>query len=127
MSELADAIKTALEKGEYDMYLGQTKLSPNMDLSVFFHPYGNLSFNSTSNQAIYELCLDALENKGNYYNLHKAVADDGRIVPIVFLNYAVYANRGLVTNLEPARDNIFSYSIGKNLTQAYSGQSGETT
>ena len=99
--------------GKYDMYLGQTKLSPNMDLSVFFHPYGNLSFNSTSNQAIYELCLDALENKGNYYNLHKAVADDGRIVPIVFLNYAVYANRGLVTNLEPARDNIFCYHLGR--------------
>ena len=49
----------------------------------------------------------------NFYNLHKAVADDGRIIPILFCNYAVYATRGLLTELQPARDNVFFYTLGR--------------
>ena len=99
--------------GKYDLYLGQTCLSTNMDLTPFFHPYGNISRNGMSDQEIYALCLDALENSGNFYNLHKAVADDGCVVPILFGNYTVYATRGLVTNLSPSRDCVFFYTLGR--------------
>ncbi len=99
----------------YDLYLGMTRLSANMDLSPFFAPYGNLSRNGISDEATYSLCLESLANQGNYYNLHKAVADDGRIIPIAFYGYAVYATRGLVTELTPSRDNIFAYSLGKTM------------
>lgn len=99
--------------GDYDLYLGQTRLSPNMDLSCFYRSYGNLSRNGTADTALYELCKDALENQGNFYNLHKAAAEDGRIVPILFCNYAVYATRGLLTELQPSRDNIFFYTLGR--------------
>jgi len=99
--------------GKYDLYLGQTRLSANMDLTPFFHPYGNISRNGVADADIYALCLDALENSGNFYNLHKAVADDGCIVPILFGNYAVYAARGLVTNLSPSRDCVFFYTLGR--------------
>ena len=99
--------------GKYDLYLGQTRLSTNMDLTPFFHPYGNMSRNGVANSELYALCLDALENSGNYYNLHKAVADYGSIVPILFGSYAVYATRGLVTNLSPSRDCVFFYTLGR--------------
>lgn len=99
----------------YDLYLGMTKLSANMDLSAFYAPYGNLSRNGISDEAIYSLCLESLANQGNYYNLHKAVADDGRIIPIAFFGYAVYATRGVLTDLMPARDNVFAYSLGKTM------------
>ena len=99
----------------YDLYLGMTKLSANMDLSPFFAPYGNLSRNGISDEAIYSLCLESLANQGNYYNLHKAVADDGRIIPIAFFGYTVYATRGLLTDLTPSRDNTFAYSLGKTM------------
>ncbi len=99
----------------YDLYLGMTKLSANMDLSAFFAPYGNLSRNGISDEATYSLCLEALANQGNYYNLHKAVADDARIIPIAFFGYAVYATRGLLTDLTPTRDNVFAYSLGKDM------------
>lgn len=101
--------------GNYDIYLGQTKLSSNMDLSQFFKPYGNMSRNGVSDETIYALCLESLANQGNYYNLLKAVADDARIIPIAFFSYAVYATRGLLTDLTPARDNIFYYSLGKTM------------
>jgi ABC-type transport system substrate-binding protein len=99
----------------YDLYLGITRLSANMDLSAFFAPYGELSRNGISDQVLYSLCTESLANQGNYYNLHKAVADDGRIIPICFFGYSVYATRGLMTDLTPARDNVFAYSLGKTM------------
>ena len=63
------------------------------------------------------MCLEALANKGNYINLHKMVADDGRLCPILFQTYSVHATRGLLTGLTPARDNVFYYSLGKTMKE----------
>lgn len=103
--------------GNFDIYLGQTKLSANMDLSEFFAPYGDMSWGSMSNAGCYSMCLEALENIGNYYNLHQLVVQDGQLTPILFRTYAVYAERGLADDLAPARDNVFWYSIGKTLDE----------
>ncbi len=102
---------------DYDLYLGQTKLPPNMDLSEFFRPWGNLGFN-VSNANLYTLTLDSLENQGNYYSLLKSVADDGRIIPILFSGYAVYTERGLLSNLNPSRDNVFYYTRNRTMEEA---------
>ena len=99
--------------GKYDLYLGQTRLSTNMDLTPFFHPYGNMSRNGVADSELYNLCLETLENSGNFYNLHKAVAEDGSIIPILFGSYSIYAKRGLVTNLSPSRDCVFFYTLGR--------------
>ncbi len=112
------AYKEALVYRAYDLYLGQTILSPNMDLSAFFHANGALSYGGVDDTAAYTLCLQALENYGNYYTLHKTVMDQGLICPVLFRSYAVYAERGLLTSLTPARDNVFYYSIGKTMDQA---------
>lgn len=108
--------------GNYDMYLGCTRLSANMDLSEFFRPYGNLSYNGIANGDLYQLCLDALENHGNYYTLYQEVAEDGRIMPLIFCSYAVYATRGVLSDLKPARDNVFCYSLGRTLEDALVAQ-----
>ena len=105
----------ALKSWSYDIYLGQTRLSPNMDLSAFFHTYGELSWGGVNDLGAYALSLQALENHGNYFTLHKLVMDQGLMCPVLFRSYAVYATRGLVSNLTPARDNLFYYSLGKSL------------
>ena len=104
--------------GNYDMYLGCTRLSANMDLSAFFRSGGSLSYNGIASSSLYQLCRDALENHGNYYNLYQEVAEDGRIVPLIFCGYAVYATRGLLSDLEPSRDNVFFYTLGRTLEDA---------
>lgn len=109
---------SAVKYGNYDLYLGQTRLPANMDLSEFFRPWGNLSWGSVDNEELYKLCQEALDNHGNFYNLHKALADDGRIIPLLFCGYAVYADRGLVSDLAPARDNVFFYTLGRTDTDA---------
>lgn len=115
LSELTGSkYRTALKQGNYDLYLGQTKLSPNMDLTPFFSTKGTLNYGSMADTVIQSLCLDALANGGNYYTLHQTVMEDGRLVPILFRSYAIYTSRGLLEKLEPSRDNVFYYDLGKS-------------
>ena len=107
-----------LRMGWFDLYLGQTKLSPNMDLTPFFHRNGATSWGGVDSVSLYTLCLDSLANHGNFYTLHQNVMDDGRLCPILFRSYAVYATRGLLTSLTPSRDNVFYYSLGRTMEKA---------
>ena len=119
MKELSgDAYLQAMKARQFDIYLGQTRLSPNMDLTAFFHTYGELSWGGVNNVGAYTLSLQALENHGNYYTLHKRVMDKGLLCPILFRSYAIYAARGAMSSITPARDNVFYYSLGKTLEQA---------
>lgn len=108
----------ALAIGNFDLYLGQTKLSPNMDLSQFFASGGALNYGGLTSANMYSLCLQSLANEGNYYNLHETIMEDGRICPILFHSYAVYATRGLLTGLTPSRDNVFCYTRALTMEQA---------
>lgn len=110
-----DAYIKALKNGNYDLHLGQTMLSPNMDLSQFFDSDGTLSYGGISDVGIFSLCQDALENDGNYTALHQAVMEDAMLCPVAFLSYGVYVRPGLVTDFSPSRDCIFYYSVGKKL------------
>ena len=109
------AYTNALSKGNFDLHLGQTKLSPNMDLSPFFAPKGSLNFGSLSDAGLYALCQEALANGGNYYTLHQKTMQNGMLCPILFRSYAIYGQRGLFSDLNPARDNVFWYSLGKTM------------
>lgn len=109
----------SLKYATYDLHLGQTVLSPNMDLSVFYDSDGALNYNGISDGDISALCKEALANSGNYQSLHKAVMKDAMLCPVAFLSYAVYVKSDLVDNLNPARDNIFYYSLGKTMKDAF--------
>ena len=101
--------------GSYDMYLGMTRLSPDMDLTEFFRPYGYMGRGGLAHEILYNMCLKALEDTGNYYNFYQKLAEDGRIIPLMFGYYNVYAHRGSLPDLNPSRDNVFYYSMGKNM------------
>ena len=106
-----------LRANTYDLYLGQTRLSPNYNLTEFFRLWGNLSYGGLPTQAILDMCTKSLANSGNYYNLLEMIANDGRIVPVLFGHYNVYSQRGLFDGLAPSRDNCFFYSLGKTMSQ----------
>jgi peptide/nickel transport system substrate-binding protein len=110
--------KAFLEEGKFDLYLGQTKLSPNMDLTAFFAENGSLSYGDLDNTAMLALNQKALANIGNFYNLHEQIMANGNLIPILTHSYAIYATRGVVTELTPARDHIFYYSTGRRLSDA---------
>lgn len=109
---------SALRNGNYDLYLGQTKLSPNMDLTGFFASYGALNYGGLSNVTAHTLSKEAIANHGNYYTLHQAVMEEGLLCPILFQSFGVFTTRGELSFLTPARDNVFYYSTGKTMSDA---------
>ena len=116
MKEMSGSnFRYAVQVRAFDIYLGQTRLSPNMDLSAFFGTYGELSYGGVDEPGAYALCQQALENHGNYYTLHRTVMENGLLCPVLFRSYAVYATRGLLTGMTPSRDNVFYYSLGKTM------------
>lgn len=109
----------ALQKGNYDLHLGQTILSPNMDLSAFFSGSGSLSYGGLADAAIYAMCQESLANSGNYYTLYQLVMEDAMLCPILFRSYAIYTSRGVFSELNPVRDNLFFYTLGKTMEDIY--------
>ena len=107
--------KNVIYAANFDIYLGMTRMSPNFDMSEFFRPYGEMSKGGLDNPNLYNMVLNALENSGTYYNLYDKLAKDGRVIPVLFGYYAVYAQRGLMPDLQPSRDNVFYYSLGKTM------------
>lgn len=109
---------SALRNREYDLYLGQTKLSPNMDLGNFFSSSGSLNYGGLSNVTAYALSKEALANHGNYYTLHQAVMEEGLLCPVLFQSFGVFATRGKASHLTPARDNVFYIDSGRTMADA---------
>ncbi len=109
------AYTNALKNGKFDLHLGQTKLTVNMDLSAFFSADGALNFGGLGDAVCDSLCQEAMGNIGNYYSLHRVIMDDGMLCPILFRSYALYAARGVFDELYPTRDNLLVYTLGKNL------------
>ncbi len=118
LSETSSNYISRLKAGAYDLYLGETRLSRNMDLSAFFAPQGTLNYGGMADPALNAMSLEALANAGNYYNLHENVMDSGMLCPILFRSYALYTARGAFPDLAPARDNIFYYDLGRTMADA---------
>lgn len=109
--------RKALEEGAFDLYLAQTKLAANMDLSPFFAEEGSLSFGGIADEDTYAMCLDTLANRGNVHTLYQEILESGDILPIAFRSYAIFTQRGAFTDLHPARDNVFYHTLGKTVEQ----------
>lgn len=108
----------ALKKGNYDLHLGQTKLSANMDLSAFFDPDGALSYGGLADTANFALAQGVLENEGNRSYLYKRIMGSGMLIPLLFRSYAIYVQRGLFEEMTPAKDHIFYYDLGRTMESA---------
>jgi ABC-type transport system substrate-binding protein len=106
-----------LGTGEFDIYVSQTRLSANMDLTAFFSENGSLRYGGLADETFRVLCRDALANRGNYLNLHQEIMEDGRLCPVLFQTYSIHATRGLLTGLSPSRDNVFYYDLGKTMAE----------
>lgn len=113
-----DQFTKLLAEGKYDLYLAQTRLSRNMDISAFFGMNTALNYGGLSDPGIYAMSLEALANAGNYYTLYEMIIEDAQLVPILFQSSAIYAQRGVFENLTPVRDAVFYYDLGRSLEDA---------
>lgn len=110
--------QSAIKNGNFDLYLGEVRLSNNFDLSAFFSSDGSLRYGGMANSSLATLCDAVLQNSAAYYDLHSAVMEDAAICPILFKAYAVYATRGTIGTLHPSVDNVFHRNGIRSLSDA---------
>lgn len=113
-----DTYRYRLSAGQFDLFLGEARLSGNFDLTEFFRAYGSLSYGGIRSAGMEQLCYDSLENSGNCYDLYRGVMENGYFCPLLFKSYAVMANRGVIGSLQPAVDSAFHMAGGRTLADA---------
>ena len=87
--------------GRYDLFLETLRMTPDFDLTYLLRDLGLLDTYTAT------LCSMALENMGNYYDLHEYLMQEGAFCPVGFKCSAVYVLRGHASGLKPAPYNVF--------------------
>ena len=114
-----DSYEEALEDGDFDLYLGETRLTANFDLSEFFEENGSLCYGSIDSDSLEDLCEKALENSGSYVELCSQLMKKAPICPVAFKCYSVNVTRGIISNMYPAVDFVFhNYDFARDLADA---------
>lgn len=110
--------KDRLRNGNFDLFIGEVRLSNDFDLTQFFSGNGTLNFGAITDSAAYSLGLKTLANSGNSYDLYEEVMELGLICPVLFKAYAVMVTRGTLSSLQPAVDSVFHLPGGRTLADA---------
>ena len=97
-----------LINGNFDMYLAEIRLPPNFDLRCFFKLYSTADYGGTGGDSALQLCNQALENSGNYYDLFRTVMNRGLLCPILFKTNAFYTTRGVMKAHTTTLSNLFA-------------------
>lgn len=104
---------SALEKGEFDLYLGETALTADFDLEALLGNGGELNYTRFWDQETWELmdrCRGAREGerKAAETALYGRVAQLAPIVPLCFKNGSLLTQWGQVTGAEPTQRDVFA-------------------
>ncbi len=79
-----DEYKSAIEREEFDIYLGEVCLSPNMDLSVFFAADGELSKGIDTNGAAAEGYFDFAAGLIDFSTFNQVMNYEKPIIPLCY-------------------------------------------
>lgn len=107
--------KNALYRGEYDLYIGEAKLSADMSLHEFFIQGGNLSFGIDSMSTVATAYNDFAGGKIDITTFIQVFELQKPFIPICFRDAIAYYSRELsyddtVNEYEPFK-NIYTWSV----------------
>lgn len=105
----------ALYDGEFDLYIGEVKLSPDMDLSCFFDEGAAVGYGINSSSTCAEAFYDFMSGKIDITTFIQVFELEKPFVPILFRNAMAYYSRELtyqdsVNEYEPFL-NIYSWGF----------------
>lgn len=103
---------SALETGEFDIYIGEAQIQTDFDVSSLFTSGGELNYgkaSATHYQTIIDEFLAATEETKaeKAKTLCDYVTSDSAVIPLVYQRYSVVTHRGAVTGMAPSQSNIF--------------------
>lgn len=102
----------ALEKGAFDLYLGEARLTADFDLSPLVLPNGALNYGKYTSAKITGL-LDAYRLAAGTARpaaakaLSEALAEETPFTPLCFKNWSVLSQWGQVSGATPTQQNVF--------------------
>lgn len=108
----------ALENSEFDLYVGEVKLSPNMNLSCFFTPGGAASYGIDTESTVAKASEDLASGNVDVNTFIQVFNENKPFIPICYRDGIAYFSReitfeGTVSEYEPFK-NIYSWEIGEN-------------
>jgi len=112
-----EAYCAALRAGTFDLYLGETVLTADFDLSALLSPDGALNYSRWTSEEILPLLAalsaapagsEAAAARTLFAHLNEQVP----IAPVCFKNGSVLTQWGRLTGLSPVRNNVFYHLDG---------------
>ena len=103
----------AIVYGEYDLFYGEIKLTPDFSLVDMLTTKGVKNFYNISDPNVYEFISKYLgsitetERKMNCDAMCRYIMDNGYIVPVLFEEQQVLTHRDVVSGLNPTQYNLF--------------------
>lgn len=107
----------ALQRGEFDLYLAQTKLTADFDLSALLT--GELNYGGYWNSDVHFLlaAFRAAGDESSAAALYTALAADPPFTPLCFVRTAVFTRWGMVSGVNPTQQNPFHHFYTWELSQ----------
>lgn len=107
-----DTYQAALEDGQFDLYLGECKLTADWDLTPFLDGEGGLNYGAWYDPDLGALLSAWLESDESHQEsamnaLCKAVQQKAPFLPLCFKSSSVLVNVGVVENLHPTAADPF--------------------
>lgn len=103
---------TALEQGEFDLYLGEVRLTANFDLSVLIGPEGPLNYGGYADEEA-QVLLAAFCAAGEQERstaalaLYRRLAEEPPFVVLCFKSWSLLTQWNQVSGVTPTQQNVF--------------------
>ena len=105
--------EAALLSGDYDMYYGEMRLTPDWNISMLFEEEGLMNYAKCRDPhytALYETYLASgeAERYGNFQAACGYVTETGFITPICFEKREILSRRGVLTGIKATQYDLFN-------------------
>lgn len=104
---------TALERGEFDLFLGESAMTPDFDLEPFLGEKGELNYMGFRQNEVWELMEQYRASQGEQrvttlVNLCGRTAELAPFLPICFKNGSLLIQWGQLSGVRPTQRNLFA-------------------
>ncbi len=103
-----DDYKKAIQNGDFDLYLGEIKLTNNMNLSPFFSENGNARYGIDRNTAVKSAYYDFIGGKIDMTTFLGVFEAEMPFIPICYRNGIAYYSRELQYEGQISENDVFA-------------------
>jgi peptide/nickel transport system substrate-binding protein len=104
---------SALQRGQFDLYLADVYLPADFDLSALLAPGGPLDYGHAGSEAYKDYIAAFLAARGEESEtlaarqLCTAIEQNAPIIPVLYRQYAVHTSRNIAKGVSPTQSSIF--------------------